>query len=399
MAEIYKRVIQDIEDKRERVLSGEVNCLPSPFKRYRDTWPGIEQGKYLIVTANVKIGKTQIADEIALYNSFIYAFEHRDKIRVKIFYFTLEMSKEKKYRQFMCYLLYRLTKGKIRIDPQNLRSINEEKPLPVEILDILKSEEFVEYYNFFEENVVFIDDIRNPTGIYQFCAEYAIKNGIQHKKKVVFKDGEERELDDYYEQEDKEEYRIVIVDHYRLLKTERGLTLRDTIDLWSSRHAIALRDKYNYTIVGIQQQAAAQEGNENAKLGKLKPTLDGLGECKTTQQDADLVIGLFSPFRHQIREYEGYNINKFRDHIRFMEVLAGRDGGGGDICPLYFDGAVNFFKELPLPDDVEGLERVYKLMESYNNGYYKQALLALVSRVKIHWLERVNLNIRRCLRF
>lgn len=31
----------------------------------------------------------------------------------------------------------------------------------------------------------------------------------------------------------------------------------------------------------------------------------------------------------------------------------------GGICPLFFDGAVSAFKELPLPQDVEGISKVY----------------------------------------
>ena len=67
----------------------------------------------------------------------------------------------------------------------------------------------------------------------------------------------------------------------------------------------------------------AQESNENAKFDKLRPTLDGLGDNKTTQQDANIILGLYSPFRHKISTYEGYNIVKFKDHIRFLEILGG----------------------------------------------------------------------------
>ena len=70
----------------------------------------------------------------------------------------------------------------------------------------------------------------------------------------------------------------------------------------------------------------AQESNENMKLNKLKPTLDGYGDAKVIARDADLILGLFSPYRHSIRDYEGYNIELFKDNIRFMELIAGREG-------------------------------------------------------------------------
>ena len=105
-----------------------------------------------------------------------------------------------------------------------------------------------------------------------------------------------------------------------------------------------------------------QESNENKKYNKLKPTLDGLGDCKLTQRDANVIIGLFSPFRHDIPDYWSYDIKAFKDNIRFMEILGGRDGGAGTICPLYFDGAVNYFRELPLPDNIKGIKNVYRLL-------------------------------------
>jgi len=110
-----------------------------------------------------------------------------------------------------------------------------------------------------------------------------------------------------------------------------------------------------------------QESIENAKANRLKPSLDGLGDSKLTQRDANVIFGLFSPFRHEIPKYMGYDITKFKDNIRFLEVLASREGGGGIISPLYFDGAVNYFKELPKPDNVKAIEGVYEYMKKTLN--------------------------------
>jgi hypothetical protein len=57
-------------------------------------------------------------------------------------------------------------------------------------------------------------------------------------------------------------------------------------------------------------------------------------------------------------EREGYDITFFKDNIRFLEVIASREGGGNTMCPLYFDGAVNYFNELPPPSDIQAMERV-----------------------------------------
>lgn len=40
----------------------------------------------------------------------------------------------------------------------------------------------------------------------------------------------------------------------------------------------------------------------------------------------------------------------------------------GGLCPLFFDGAVCQFSELPKPDDREGLERVYAYLDTLRNS-------------------------------
>lgn len=77
---------------------------------------------------------------------------------------------------------------------------------------------------------------------------------------------------------------------------------------------------------------------------------------------ANVVLGLFSPFRFGLPEYMGYDIKKFKDNIRFLEVIVNRDGEMGGILPLFFDGATCTFEELPLPDDSKALEKWYSYL-------------------------------------
>ena len=371
--ELYTRVYQNIVERRQRVIDGLFNSIPLGFTRFSEELPGIEQKTIYHVTANTKIGKTQISDYLFLYTPFFFAFRNRDKMRLKIFYFTLEMSKEQKYMQFMCHLIFILSRGAIRVTPRDLRSVDALNPLSQDILDILASESYKEYFKFFEETVVFIDNIKNPFGIYKFMREYAKTHGVQHTKLMKFKDektGEETEqlVDDFYEPYDPEEYVICTIDHLALLNPEHGGNVRDAMVKFSSDYAITLRNKYKYILDIVIQQAAAQESLENFKNSKLKPTLDGYGDAKIVSRDADVIIGLFSPFRHALATYEGYDITKFRDNIRFMEIIAGREGGGGTVCPLLFDGGTNFFSELPLPNDTSGINNSLSMIDRIRNG-------------------------------
>ncbi len=103
------------------------------------------------------------------------------------------------------------------------------------------------------------------------------------------------------------------------------MTLKQSMDKLSEYLAKYLRNRYNYSPVVIQQQAFESEGNEAFKLGKVRPSVAGLGDSKYTSRDSNVVLGLFSPFRFSLREYEGYDITKFKDNIRFLEVCVNRD--------------------------------------------------------------------------
>ena len=312
--------------------------------------------------------KTQITDWLFLFNTIQQVIDYNLNIRLKIFYFTLEMSKEEKMLSAFSNIIY--VKEGIRIAPKDLKSTKADNILSEETLATIASYE--KYFNKIEEIVEFIDDIRNPTGIYYFMKDYAKANGTQHKKKVIFtnnKTGEKETklIDDYYEPNDSEEYVMIIIDHISLIETEKEegvkLSPHQTITKLSSKYLVLLRNKYQYIPVVIQQQTASQESLEHAKANRLKPTMDGLGDNKLTARDANVILGLFSPFRHEIATYFDYDVTFFRDNIRFLEILGGREGGGGTVCPLYFDGAVNFFKELPLPSETNKLSEVYNFIK------------------------------------
>lgn len=54
------RIISNLEERREKILRGEVNCIPSSFTRFRDDFVGVEQGKYYLISAGTKAGSTLI---------------------------------------------------------------------------------------------------------------------------------------------------------------------------------------------------------------------------------------------------------------------------------------------------------------------------------------------------
>lgn len=77
-----------------------------------------------------------------------------------------------------------------------------------------------------------------------------------------------------------------------------------------------------------------------------------------------MVLGLFSPFKFELPQYKGYDITRFKDNIRFLKIYINRDGEMGGVCPLFFDGAVCHFEELPRPEDKTKMDRVYEYLKT-----------------------------------
>ncbi len=169
----------------------------------------------------------------------------------------------------------------------------------------------------------------------------------------------------YYKQEDEDEYHIVVVDHARLLTVEKEFDDRRNIENFSSSYLMAMRDRWNFIPVMVQQQMAAQESTDNVRADKIRPSADGLGISKNTAQDVDTLIGLFSPARHRKLSWEGYDISRLKDKHRELSIVQNRRGNAV-ITQLYFNGACGFFKELP-PVDIISNEVYEKILKDAVN--------------------------------
>jgi len=95
-------------------------------------------------------------------------------------------------------------------------------------------------------------------------------------------------------------------------------------------------------------------------IEKLRPSADSLGDNKLTSRDADLMLGLFWPYRYNIDNSNGWNLNKIGNNHRELLILLNRHGISKASIDLYFDGSCNFFKELPKDSN----EKVYEYVKT-----------------------------------
>lgn len=375
--------IEELYTKRENILSGNINCIPLEFERLSEYYYGLEEVGYNIYTASQKVGKSKLVDEMCVYHPFFYSLEHPEQLSVKVLYFSLEMSKKRKLYEFLSHLLYKL--DDIRISPKDLQSTRTA--CPKEILDLLQTEKYQFYINKFKETVEYVTTIKNPTGIYKYCKEFAKNRGhwVTKKGKVKNSLGEivDGEVNDYFVKDVPHQYWIVVIDNFTNLTLESGNNKLTNIEKMS-KYCIELRDDYLFNMNVVQHQSQAQEGIENRKLNQIEPSSDGLGDCKMTTRDIECLWGLFNPFKYGIKKYpevDGYDITILKDHVRFLKLLEGRDGGMGVSIGLFFDGATSTWKELP-PANSPLMKEVYEYVASLDNKKGKSTLFLLFSKIK-----------------
>ena len=363
---LIQRVLNNLETRRQRVLNGNINCIPSPLRNFRKDFPGIEQGKMYLVTGGSKSGKSQLTSYLFLYAPILYAYYHPEQVRVQIFYFPLEETPEKITIRFMCHLLYVLSGKKIRIPPLTLQSISKENMVDGDILKLLNSLEYRSILDFFEDHVHFISD-RNPTGCYKTVHRYALEAGTVHKKFITIENKEtgvkqQKEVFDFYEPKDPDEYVIIVYDHISLTELERGMNLKQCIDKLTE-YMMVFRNHYNYTPVIVQQQNIETIGLEAFKASKIRPTLAGLADSKDPGKATSVMLGITNPFAFELPEYLKFDIRKLRGYARFLEMVLNREGESNGVLALYFDGATNYFAPLPRYDNITELNKVYDLIK------------------------------------
>jgi hypothetical protein len=207
---------------------------------------------------------------------------------------------------------------------------------------------YEDYMNHLSEVVTIIGGPENPVGIAKELRLHALKNGRIEQ------------IDEYnkvYIPNDEHLITIVVVDHIGLLKlTKDQPTKKQAIDKMSDELRYA-RDFYGYTPVVVQQFNRDINNPIRIKNGDVEPQLEDFADSSQTQNDSDVVLGLFDPMRYKVADPSGYDLNKLKDehgakYFRSMRLIKNSYGADDIRIGLAFLGNVGMFKELPKRKDI-----------------------------------------------
>ena len=376
----FKSIYDKLVINKQNHDSGYYNCIPfMGMERLEMYLPGIEQSTYYLLAAASGVGKSKLARYLFIHNPIVFLENNPDSgIELDILYFSLEESKEKILLAEISKYLF--TKYGLTLSIKQLASVGRYNVISA--ADLEKVKEAEAHVKKFLDRVTIYDSVRNATGIYKTVRNFAMTVGTYYDKEgkpltptevmqVTGGVGETYKKVSYYKLHNPKHYVIVMTDHLGLLQPESGETLWQTMGKMSSSYNLHFRDKFGFIPVVVQQLAADKERVESNFQGKtiedkLEPTLDSLGDNKTIARDVNVALGLFDPARYKIDNHNGYDITRLKDRYRSMNIMKSRDGIANKKLPLFFNGAVDFFKEMPRTDNIDGMNRVFEYVNQLN---------------------------------
>jgi hypothetical protein len=354
---LYEDVLGELSANKQSRQKGDVIAIPWSLPRLSSVLPGIEQGRYNLISASPKAGKSQLTDFLYVYQPIEWILSHPEtSLSLKIFYFSLEVSRNTKIKSAICYKLF--TEYGIVISPQKLSSIFSNYILDDKIESIIQSDKFKSWFKSFENIVTYYDTIRSPNSIFHLVKSYAEhpSNGTYTKKTLSWQNEDgtytPREVKDKYIPTKPNEYVVVIVDHIGLLQTAPGESLHEAINKYSNTYCLEMRDRWKYIPTIVQQQSADSSRAQfnyrgDTIIDKIRPDSEGLADSKYTSRDVDLMVSLFYPKRYNLEKHEDIDLMRIGDSHREFMINLNRNGISNASIQLFFLGSSSYFAEFP----------------------------------------------------
>ena len=326
-----------LKSEIQKGLDGRNGGIPMGFDRL-NRYIGIRKSMYFLVGGLTGSGKTSFIDDAFVLNPFDwYISQKSPKIKLRIIYRSMERSKT--------YKLAKWVSRKIFVD----QGIMIPVPKLLGWTDKMSKDEhdlFLMYEDYMEsmnDVITIIDGPENPVGIAKELKAHALQNGRIEQ------------LDEYnkcYFPNNENEVTIVVIDHIGLLKlTKDQPTKKQAIDKMSDELRYA-RDFYGYTPVVVSQFNRDISNPMRIKNGDVEPQLEDFADSSSTQNDADVVLGLFDPMRYKVSDPSGYDLDKLKDqygakYFRSLRLIKNSYGEDDARIGLAFLGQIGMFKELP----------------------------------------------------
>lgn len=313
--------------------------LSMGLPRFEAVVDGIQRSTYTVLAGGTGSGKTTLALYSYVYRPLVDNIARgRDK-RIKILYFSLEMSAEILLAKLLSLHIYEV----YGIELSFKEIISKQDILSEENLAIVES--CGPWLEDICQDLTIYDRTINSSVLFAILQQFSEENGSWSK---------DDKGNDIYDANDPEEIVEIIIDHMGLLRRSGGRTKKEEIDL-TSNYIIHYRNHCSYSALGLFQlnRTSSSMDRRNAEMQEIQ--LDDIKDTGGPSEDAELVVAIFNPWREKVARYRNYNIAILQDKFRALQVLKNRLGEADKSIGVSFFGSIGMWRELPLGRDLNDL--------------------------------------------
>jgi hypothetical protein len=326
----------------------------------------VQKGSIYGIAGSPKTGKSTFTDFCFMINPYLHVIENN--LDVDFIYYSLEMSRikiEYKTAAFFFFKDYGIAdfqydKGTLRGTHRvpissryllhRLRDDNNDviKVIPehVKILQEIYTKRIIPMFGKYDEHgrklakgkIEVIEDRNdsNPTGIRNYILNYAAKNGdfvYEPYETIVEGKAQKKQRMIGYQPKNTEKITIIILDHLRKMKLERGFTLKQNIDKMLE-YQVMLRNLCRFVFVDIIHLNRNISDIARIKFNNeyLFPNDSDLKDSGNLSEEADYLITMFNPHdeRYNISRHFQLDIKDYPNY-RSVHLVQSRDTE----CPIH----------------------------------------------------------------
>lgn len=362
-----------IEDKIQNILDNTEKGLDFGLSKMNIHFGGMQREAIYAVGAAPKVGKTTFVDYCFLLSPYLKNVLE-EKRNIHWIYFSFEISRIRKMFKLAPFFFYRdynkdtfvhkekvysinsnyLMNKQLDDDEELIKILPEDKEIFEEIYEKRLIPLFGEIKNGVQVKKGVVDIIEraeNPTGLRNYIFEYAKNHGKFGVEKYQTSDDSGRTITKNkivdYTPNNKDDYVIIITDHIRKLRPERGFNQKQIIDKYLT-YQVEMRNLFGYTFVDIVHLNRNLDAIDRMKYSKdrLFPGLGDFKDSGNVGEDSDYVITGFDPRdeKYMLTKHFGHNLIDYPNY-RSWHVVASRDTPTFNIY-TEMNGNKNLFKEI-----------------------------------------------------
>ncbi len=285
------------------------------LNKYIKIW----RGRYYLIFALSGVGKSKFVYHQHIFNVIDQQINHKIVDNLKIDLYSLEISPVTVIGNAIIFYLAKYKN--IITDTNQLFSF--DSTIPKDLYKIIQSKETQEYIKKFKTYI----DIYTRLNF-----SILKKNTESHLQTIGTINKIEGNVSKFVNTYDKSLYQIII-DHISLIEQVHGKNKYESIGI-ISRYLFAMRNIADLTPVIVQQV----KPNRMKKIeDTVSPSHEDLRDSPETFNDSDIAIAIGNPFKHKIRNFNGYKIyptidagQGLQDRFRFEEIRKNRYGSGAN---------------------------------------------------------------------